>query len=338
VEIDDRKMKGASPYVIEGHVVPRGSVDALHPAPPGVADRWQAAVKAAGEHDLAGASSHWSWIATRVRDDAARLWAIEQLCISRPYPGPPPSPIEQTTLTGYAEVEPIEVLPGASVILAWPKEYAANTPTRWRFLAEMDAALDWLREWTGSDQVASRGRRLIVRFRTDEGGTALFVDFRLHIPRKEMRCPPDHGPYSHEASHGFIGFPAICPTGRYAEGLTEVSRTSYWWFLGLDDSWRPFRQNCIQGLGTHIEKGGKLDAVPSYGAAASVYLRIEEAVREGKGDEPDWSLFTKLFEAARGVDVAKDTPAPERFRVFAEICGKAFGAKAGDLLKKWGLP
>ncbi len=224
------------------------------------------------------------------------------------------------------------------MILAWPKDYAAMTPTRWRFLAEMDAALDWLREWTGRDQVAFRGKRLIVRFRTDEGGTALFVDFRLHIPRKEMKFPPDHGPYSHEASHGFIGFPAICPTGRYLEGLTEVSWTSYWWFLGIEDSWRPFQLNCLKGLGTFLEKGGKLEAVPSYGAAAGVYLGVEEAVREGKGGIPDWSRFTKLFEAAPGVDVAKDASVPERFRIFAEICGKALGPKASDQLRKWGLP
>lgn len=336
LEIDDREVPGASSYVLEGAAVPKSAVEALHPPPAAAADRWAAALEAESASDLARAAEMWSSIATRETADAPRLWAIEKLCMSRPYPGPAPSAVEQETLAGYAEKEPIEVLAGTNVVLAWPKEYAANTPVKWRFLAEMDAALDWLEAWTGRDQVAARGKRLIVRFRVDDGGTALFVDFRLHIPRKEMKFPPDHGPCSHEASHGFLQFPSICPTGRYAEGLTEVSRTSFWWFLGLEGSWKPFRANCLRAI--EAQRGRTLDQVPSYGAAAGVYFSVEDAVRAPALAAPDWSLHSKLFEAARGVEVPKDMPVPARFGVFADVCEKALGLKARAALTKLGLP
>jgi len=313
-------------------------VDRLHVPPADVAERWKMALNAEASGLAAEATGHWSWVATHALDDAARLWAAEKLCMVRPYPGPAPSPVEQKTLSGYAENEPIEALMGTNVILAWPKDYATNCPVKWRFLAETDAAMDWLKVWTGKDQVAARGKRLISRFRTDKGGVALYVDFRLHIPRAEMKYPPDHGPYSHEASHGFIGFPAICPTGRYGEGLTEVGRTSYWWFLGLDQSWKPFRLKCQHALAEHRSKGATLDKVPSYGAAAGVYFSIEEAVRSRPGDLPDWALFSKLFETARNVEARKDMTIPERFELFAAVCEKAFGPKARGLIKALGSP
>jgi hypothetical protein len=336
VEIDDREVQGASAYVVEGFSAPREAVDALHPPPAAVADRWAAARTSESAGEFASAAKQWSWIATRAPDDASRLWAIEKLCMSRPYPGPAPSAVEQATLSGYAEKEPIEVLAGTNAILAWPKEYAANTPVMWRFLAEMDAALDWLAMWTGKDQVAARGKRLIVRFRVDDGGTALYVDFRLHVPRQEMRFPPDHGPCSHEASHGFIDFPSICPTGRYAEGLTEVSRTSFWWFLGLDRSWRPFRSNCLRAIAD--QEGKTLDHVPSYAAAAGVYFAVEQAARARAGDTPDWASLSKLFVVARDVGVAKEMPLPARFGVLADVCEKALGPKARAALTTLGLP
>jgi hypothetical protein len=336
VEIDDRDIPGASAYIVECCTVPKTAVDALHAPPGAVADRWAAALKAEAAADFPSAAESWTWIATHETEDAPRLWAIEKLCMARPYPGPAPSAVEQETLSGYAEKEPIEVLAGTNVILAWPKDYADSTPVKWRFLAEMDAALDWLKVWTGKDQVAARGKRLIVRFRVDDGGTALFVDFRLHIPRKEMRFPPDHGPCSHEASHGFIDFPSICPTGRYGEGLTEVSRTSFWWFLGLDGSWKPFRANCLRSI--EEQRGKTLDEVPSYAAAAGVYFSVEDAVRTRAGDTPDWSVLSKLFEVARGVEVSKDMSVPTRCGIFAEVCEKALGAKAMAALKTLGLP
>ena len=300
IELDDRDIKGTSTYRLEGHAVTQKAVEALH-----------------------GDAS-----ATQTRDEGARLWAIEKLCMERAYPGPPLNAVEAATLMALNKQEPVEPLIGANVILAWPKEYLARTPTKWRFLAEVDAAMDWLKTWTGKDQVAARGKRMISRFRADQGGVALFVDFRLHIPRAEMRFPPDHGPYSHEVSHGFLYLPAISPTGRYNEGLTEVGRTSYWWFLGLEDAWRPFHRRSLNALRRHVDKGGALTDVPSYGAAAGVYFSLLEACCRDAAGRPDWHHFARLLRRARAVEVPKDTTERQRFELLIETCGEVFGRDA----------
>lgn len=61
---------------------------------------------------------------------------------------------------------------------------------------------------------------MIIRFRVDEGGTAIYVRSRLHIPRRYMSFPPDHEPYSQEMSHGFMNPPPIARSTRFGEGLT----------------------------------------------------------------------------------------------------------------------
>ncbi|MHC4493364.1 MAG: hypothetical protein ACYTDU_17280 [Planctomycetota bacterium] len=307
IELDDRDIKGAATYRLEGHAVAREAVDALYGG---------------------GAAP-----ATRTRDAGARLWAIEKVCMERAYPGPPLNAIEAATLAALRKEEEVEPLVGTNIILAWPRAYLARTPLRWRFLAEIDAALDWLEAWTGKDQVAARGKRMISRFRTDQGGVALFVDFRLHIPRAEMRFPPDHGPYSHEVSHGFLYLPAISPTGRYNEGLTEVGRTSYWWFLGLEDAWRPFHRRSLAALRSHVDKGGTLTDVPSYGAAAGVYFSLLEACCRDAAGRPDWHHFARLLRRAREVTVPKTATREQRFELLAATCRDVFGRDATAVLE-----
>jgi hypothetical protein len=305
IELDDRDIKGASTYRLEGHAVPRKAVEALHGDAPDT---------------------------TRARDEVTRLWAIEKLCMERAYPGPPLNAVEKLTLMALNKQEPVEPLVGKNIILAWPKEYLERTPTKWRFLAEIDAAMDWLKSWTGKDQVAARGKRMISRFRADKGGVALFVDFRLHIPRAEMRFPPDHGPYSHEVSHGFLYLPAISPTGRYNEGLTEVGRTGYWWFLGLEDAWRPFYQRSLDGLRRHVDKGGNLTDVPSYGAAAGVYFSLLDACCRDAAGRPDWRHFSRLLHRARKVEVPKTATESQRLDLLTKTCHDVFGRDATAVL------
>jgi hypothetical protein len=306
VELDDREAPGASTYEIEGHALTREAVDALY--------------------EKVGLDA-----------ETARLWSLEKTFMTRPYPGPEPHLVEAMTLTGYRKVEPVTALVGHRAILAWPEDYVAETPTAWRFLAETDAAMDWLTEWTGKDQVRSRGKRLISRFRTDQGGTALYVSFRLHIPRKEMKRPPDHGPYSHEVSHGYIGFGAICPTGRWNEGLTEVSRVSYWHRLGLP-AWRPFRQKCLDSLDEHRAAGGDLGKVPGYGGAAAVYFRLMERCAPDRDGQPDWAGLAALLSKARETNVPKGMSTKERFLLFASVCEAVWGEEGRAVLEELGLP
>lgn len=311
IEIDDRDVAGASTYRLEGHAVRKQALDALRDGAPKTP-------------------------AARIRDEGARLWAIEQLCMERAYPGPEPNAIELVTLMTLSRQEKVEPLVGHNIILAWPQAYLERTPTKWRFLAEIDAAMDWLKTWTGKDPVATRGKRMISRFRADQGGVALYVDFRLHIPRAEMRFPPDHGPYSHEVSHGFLYLPAISPTGRYNEGLTEVGRTSYWWFLGLKDAWRPFYRRSVEALRKHTDKGGTLADVPSYGAAAGVYFSLIDACCRDAAGHPDWRHFGRLLHRARAIDVPKSATESQRFDLFTATCHEVFGRDAREVLNQYG--
>lgn len=333
IEIDDRDEPGASSYRIVGHRVAKRAVDDLY-APSGA----EAALAAEEAGQLDEAARRWLDVATAVPEPSARLWAIEKTHLLRVYPGPAASAGEAATLSAFSAQEPVRGLRGANVILAWPEEFANRVPGRWRFLAELDAALDWLRVWTGKDQVAARGKRLISRFRVDDGGTALYVDFRLHIPRKEMQVPPSHAPYSHEASHGYIDFPALCPTGRYAEGLTEVSRTAYWWFLGVDDAWRPFQETCLGSLRDHYDAAGELEDVPSYGAAAGVYLVLLRKFCAGPKDEPAWLRFAALFQEAARTEVVAGATSAQRFSLLARVCEETFGKDARSLLEVLRLP
>jgi hypothetical protein len=145
-----------------------------------------------------------------------------------------------------------------------------------------------------------------------------------------MRFPPHHGPYSHEVSHGYVGFPALSPTGRYKEGLTEVSRIAYWWFLGLD-RWRPFERRCLEVLKRHYDEGGHLGDVPGYAGAAGVYLTLARRFCARKDGLIDWHRFAALFRAAR----AEDKPGFDRLARTAE---RAFGPDARALLKQLRLP
>jgi len=319
IEIDDRDEPGAGTYDLVAHAVDREAVDRLYGEP-------------------GGDAAHWLAIALDARETDRRLWAIEKVILSRSYPQRELNLLEAMTLRSLVAQEPVDAIRGCNVVLAWPPEFVRHAPTRWRFLAEVDVALDWLRHWTGQDQVAQRGKRLISRFRVDDGGIALYVDFRLHIPRKEMVVPPHHGPYSHEASHGFIGFPAICPIGRYGEGLTEVSRTAYWWFLGLEDSWRPFQERCLAALRDHYEDSGTLQDVPSYAAAAGVYLTLLRRFGTGKDGAPDWTALGRLLEIARSTPVPAGATEAQRFALLATTAEKAFGSDARAVIERLRLP
>jgi len=333
IEIDDRDMPGAAPYRIVGHRVARDAVDGLYT--PAGAEAARAAEKAG---NLNEAARLWLDMATAAPSETARLWAIEKTCQLRAYPGPAANFVERASLAAHAAQEPVCDLRGTNVILAWPEAFMKRVPGRWRFVAEVDVALDWLRVWTGKDQVAVRGKRLISRFRVDDGGTALYHDFRLHIPRKEMQIPPHHGPYSHEASHGFIGFPAICPTGRYAEGLTEVSRVAYWWFLGVDDAWRPFAGRCLGALRDHYDASGELVDVPSYAAAAGVYLVLQQKFCSRSDDDPGWMRFATLFRNAARTEVPRDASPAQRFALLVRVSEETFGKDAGKVLETLRLP
>ncbi len=315
---------------VVAHVVPQTAIDALHPPPPELKGVWETARTLERQRKSAEAASHWIDAAVRTPSSvSARIWAIEQFCRLQPYPGPELSTVEKLTLAKLAAQEPVVPLTGRNMIFAWPKEYLERTPIRWRFLAETDAAMEWLRYWTGKDQVRARGKRMISRFRADDGGIALYVGFRLHIPRAEMRCPPDHGPYSHEVSHGYIVFPALSPTGRYNEGLTEVARISYWWFLGEDERWRRFERKCLETIKRHYEDGGDLGDVPGYAGAAGVYLALARRFCALDGNSIDWRRFAALFRAAGG---------KRGFGQLAAEAERAFGADARVLIEQLRLP
>ena len=314
---------------VVGHVVSAADVHALHPSPPELTESWAAARAAEQEGRLAAAAAHWIAAATRSATVEPRLWAIEQFCRLQPYPGPELSVIEKLTVARLAAQERVATLRGRNIVFAWPADYLDANPARWRFLAETDAAMEWLKRWTGKDQVRARGKRMISRFRADNGGVALYVDFRLHIPRKEMRFPPDHGPYSHEVSHGYIVFPALSPTGRYNEGLTEVSRVAYWWFLGLDERWRPFERRCLETLKRHYDEGGDLGDVPGYAGAAGVFLTLARRFCARKDGSIDWHHFATLFRASKG------KPGFDRL---VEAAERAFGPKARALMEQLRLP
>lgn len=198
--------------------------------------------------------------------------------------------------------------------------------------------MEWLKCWTGGDQVALRKKRLISRFRTDSGQTALYVSFRLHIPRSEMRYPPDHGPYSHEVSHGYLNFPALCPTGRYGEGLAEVGRVSYWWFLGLEDAHSMFIARSIGGFKRRLYEGGSALRPQSYSDAAAVYLVLLDRFCRTKGNSPDWFAFSELFRLGKRVSAPKDASEEMRFRIFSRLCSRAFGSRVASVMESMGIP
>ncbi len=323
------EIRAAGACRLVGHMVPAAGVDALYPPPTELKEAWASARAAEAQGRLADAAAHWIDGAVRSARREPRLWAIEQFCRTQPYPGPELSILEKLTVKKLAAQESVAPMRGKNIVFAWPEDYLRANPTRWRFLAETDAAMEWLKRWTGKDQVRARRKRMISRFRVDKGGVALYVDFRLHIPRKEMRYPPDHGPYSHEVSHGYIGFPALSPTGRYNEGLTEVSRVAYWWFLGLDAQWQPFERRCLETLKRHYDEGGDLAGVPGYAGAAGVYLALARRFCAREDGSIDWHRFAALFRAA----------GPQKgFDRLAEAAERAFGPDARALIKQLRLP
>ena len=356
IEVDDRDVPNASFYSLTAHLVPKTRVDEFYRMGSDFAEKINLANEAQTQGDMNTAASHWAWIAAHTREVQNRLWAVERFCMLQPYRGQEPNPQEEEILNILQNqalqedpelMDPtpvpfydrlLEVLPGKNMILAWPKDYTAHVPTKWRFLAELDVCMEWLKEWTGNDEVQQRGKRMIARFRVDEGGTALYVNFRLHIPRREMIKPPDHEPYSHEASHGFVYFPAITPTGRFAEGLTEVSRTGYWHFLGLDSASVAFRQKCLIGLMRHMCLGGTVLDAPGYAGAASLYFVIMDHFCQGAGEQLDWHNLTNLYNLARETSINEQASELERWQLVADLCEKAFGEQTRSVLTTLGLP
>ncbi len=354
IEIDNREMRTAPVCRLTGHLIRRVVIDRSHGPDSSCAADWKLATEAEASRNMSLAAEHWISAATHAKDEDARLWAIEKFCMLQPYPGPDPNPQEEKmlnilqnqALTGNSRLNDstprdpksqlLEVLPGRNIILAWPKDYTARVPTKWRFLAELDASIEWLKTWTGNDEVHRRGMRMIARFRVDDGGTALYTGFRVHIPRREMTIPPDHKPYSHEVSHGFVSFPAITPTGRFAEGLTEVSRAGYWHFLGLDEASTAFQQRCMIKLTQHTYAGGTVPDASSYAEAAALYFVIMDHFCRTPGGELDWLRLSDLFALAK-VDARTSTDEPERWRLLAGLCEKAFGKETRSVLAGLGL-
>jgi len=337
IEVHNPDVNRASRYILTGYLVPKGKVDEFYRPRNDLTERCVQAKEAQSVGDMSTAASHWAWIAAHTKEEQTRLWAIEKFCMLQPYPGPNPNPTEDKTLTNYQTKESLEILLGKNMILPWPKDYTARVPTKWRFLAELDICMEWLKVWTGRDSVRLRKKRMISRFRIDQGATALYVSFRLHIPRKEMRFPPDHGPYSHEVSHGFVGVGAIAPTGRFNEGLTEVARTSYWHFLGLNDASVAFRGKCLVGLVQHMFSGGSALDAPGYAGAAALYFVIMDHFCRHPDGNPDWHQFTKLFNLASEAEIDKNASEEDRWRLLVDLCGKAFGKEARLVLKGLGM-
>ncbi len=356
IEIDDRDIPNESLYSLTAHLVPKAQVDEFYSMTSDFAEMISLANEAQTLGDMSTAASHWAWIAAYTQETQNRLWAIEKFCMLQPYRGPEPNPQEQEMLNilqnqaiqenpELSNPTPVpfndqllEVLPGKNMILAWPKDYTQHVPTKWRFLAELDVCMEWLKEWTGNNEVQLRRKRMISRFRVDEGGTAIYVSFRLHIPRREMLKPPDHEPYSHEASHGFVYFPAISPTGRFNEGLTEVSRTGYWHFLGLDNASIAFRQKCLIGLMHHMCLGGTVLDSSGYAGAAALYFVIMEHFCPGAGEQLDWHNLTKLFNLAGDAGVNEQAGESVRWQLMADLCEEAFGKETRSVLTALGVP
>jgi len=356
IEIDDRDVPNASLYSLTAHLVPKTEVDEFYSVGSDFAEMISQANEAQTLGDMSTAASHWAWIAAHTTDVQNRLWAVEKFCMLQPYRGPEPNPQEEETLNNLQnqaiEKDPevtnsapvpfndrlLEVLPGKNMILAWPKDYTVHVPTKWRFLAELDVCMEWLKEWTGNDEIRLRRKRMIARFRVDEGGTALYVSFRLHIPRREMLIPPDHEPYSHEASHGFVYFPAISPTGRFNEGLTEVSRAGYWHFLGLESASVAFRQKCLIGLMHHMCLGGTVLDTTDYAGAAALYFVIMDHFCPGAGEQLDWHNLTQLFNLAGNAGINEQAAELVRWQSMADLCEKAFGKETRSILTALGVP
>jgi hypothetical protein len=339
IELDDRGFNGVSRYSLIGYLVSRARVDELYHPEKSFEERWVQAKEAESKGQMSDAAAHWAWIATHTKDEQTRLWAIEKFCMLQPYPGPAPNPTENETLTNYKTKEPLEILLGRNMILAWPKEYTARAPTKWRFLAELDACMEWLKDWTGRDEVRRRKKRMISRFRLDQSGTSLYYHFRLHISRGWMTFPPSHGGHGHELSHGFVHFPAIETTGHFGEGLTQVARTSYCYFLGFskDTYQRDALYNLLKWY--MYSEGTVLDA-PGYGGAAALYFVLMDHFCRRPDGKPDWHKFTKLFNFARQAEGRFDEnmSEQERWRLLIEVCEKAFGKEAREVLQGLELP
>jgi len=351
IEIDDRAIPGKSLYRLTGHLVPSWRVDRFYRPEGPLAQVVIQAERLAQKGKLSSSAGLWAGIAVRARDKRTRLWAIEKFAMLQPYPGPRPTDEEQRLLNilqnqaiqGDSELKdpspvagdagPLTVLCGRNIILAWPREYVASLAASWRFLAELDVCMEWLKEWTGRDEVKRRKRRMISRFRVDEGGTAICVSFRLHIPRRYMTFPPDHGPYSHEMSHGFVSFPALTPTPRFAEGLTEVSRAAYWWFLGLEEASESFCEREVAALEKSISEGRTVLEGHDYATAAGVYLLLARRFCRDASGEIDWHQFATLFPRARRLPVPTDAGEQERWQLMVKVCQQTFGAEARHLLE-----
>lgn len=338
IELDDRAFDGVSPYSLTGYLVPRAKVDEFYRPEKSFDERYRQAKEAETKGQMSDAAAHWAWIATHTKEEQTRLWAIEKFCMLQPYPGPEPNPTENKRLADYQTKEPLEILVGKNMILAWPREYTARVPTKWRFLAELDACMEWLKDWTGRDEVRRRDKRMISRFRLDQSGTSLYHSFRLHISRGWMKFPPSHGVYAHEASHGFINFPATTPTGHFNEGLTQVSRTSYCYFLGFSkDTYR--RDALYNLLKWYMHSEGTVLDAPGYGGAAGLYFVLMDHFCRRPDGNADWHEFTKLFNVAREAEdrVDENTSEQDRWRLLVDLCEKAFGREARSVLEGLGL-
>jgi hypothetical protein len=355
IEIDNRETKTASVHYLTGHLIRKEVIDRWHRPDLSCSAAWEQATAAELSGKMSRAAECWIAVAARAGDEDARLWALEKFCLRQPYPGPAPNPQEEKMLnilqnqalqgnpqlsdpTPRAPPERLlEVLLGRNVILAWPKDYVARVPTKWRFLAELDAGLEWLKIWTGNDQVRRRGMRMIARFRVDDGGTALYTGFRVHIPRREMTIPPDHYSYAHEVSHGFVSFPALTPTGRFAEGLTEVSRAGYWRFLGLHEASTAFQQRCLILLTQQMYAGRSVLDASSYAEAASLYFVLMDRFCRTPAGTLDWLKLSDMFALA-DVNVPAKAGAAERWQLLAHLSEKAFGPEARSVLAALGVP
>ena len=118
-----------------------------------------------------------------------------------------------------------------------------------------------------------------------------------------------------------------------------MARTSYCYFLGFSKD--TYRRDALYNLlkWYMYSEGTVLDA-PGYGGAAALYFVIMDHFCRRPDGNPDWHEFTKLFNLAREAEdrVDENTSEQERWRLLVEVCEKAFGKEAREVLQGLGLP
>ena len=227
---------------------------------------------------------------------------------------------------------------GDSVMLLWPRDYAAHPSVR-EFLAQLDLAYAALVDLAGQNPNAIYGHRFALFFM--QGGAAWF-NHHVGMGRAEFaKHPPFNTVYFHEMGHDFFKYPTdlIVPESAWGEGVASFAQFRALEAIGFDRG--GLRRVFDEGerlLSEHLAQERPLGDTGAYFMGATTYGSFGvKLATDGSDIEWDWDAYRALMRRFRAL---ADAPVSkrDRYRHFAATLAQTFGPGVYDRFERVGYP